>query len=649
VRSRAPDERPPDGALSGDGGEGAVTVDERIPRSPDGPRGGDLPTLPAPALDAGDPEAGDGLPTVPAERYERVGELGRGGMGRVSIARDPRLGRRVALKELLRPGPDAEARFVREALVTARLTHPAIVPVYEAGRFPSRQPFYAMKLLAGRPLGDVIRGAKSVDERLATLPQLLVVADAIAYAHSRRVVHRDLKPDNIIVGDFGETVVIDWGLAKLLDKKEQPPPDDDGFEDAPSARDRTPPPEANLPRRPSSGTRLGARMGTPGYASPEQSAGLPVDERTDVYALGAILYEILTGHAPRPSPGLALSGDPGALSPPPTFPPGLPSALVAVCKRAMATSPDDRHPTARELRVDLEAAIAHRDAEKLIDEAVRRVDELQAAITAGRDDAQALYGLFGAARFGFEQALQRSPGEPSARAGLERAVTILVQHEIARLRPQAARSILAALTTPPEALVAAVAEAERGLAAEEARRAELVALGHQHDARVGQKTRLAISLVVGGLWTASPLVANLLEPLGYLHYTLVSLAFLVGILALFAWSQEMRRTAVNRALFGGAIVLQISQVLLYAGGYLVGLPIETTDVQHLLVWSIITAGMALALDRRIFVTATLFAGGYLLASRAPWARRYLMSIGNFCLTMTAVWLWLPRLPRTERR
>ena len=623
-----------------------MTVDERGPRAVEAPRAGgpELPTLPALAAALGDPpddSDDDGLPHLPAERYARVGELGRGGMGRVSIAHDPRLGRRVALKELLRPGPDAEARFVREALVTARLTHPAIVPVYEAGRFPSRQPFYTMKLLAGRPLGDVLRGARSVEERLATLPQLLVVADAIAYAHSRRVVHRDLKPDNVIVGDFGETVVIDWGLAKLLDESEPPTSvDADARED-----DWATPDEPTRDRKkPSSGTRLGARMGTPGYASPEQSAGLPVDERTDVYALGAILYEILTGHPPRAAAGLVLSGEAQGLvaaPPPPTFPPGLPAALVAVCRRAMASAPSERHPTARELRADLEAAIAHREAELLVDEATRRIERLEAAI-AGGEDEQALYALFGAARFGFEQVLARFPGDAAALAGLERAVRVLVQHEIARLRPQAARSILAALPSPPPALLAAITEAERGLAAEEARRAELVALGHQHDARVGQRTRLAISLVVGGLWTASPLVANLLEPISYPTFTAVSLAFLVGILVLFGRAKEMRRTAVNRALFGGAIMLQVAQVLMYAGCALVGMPFETADVQHLLLWSVVTAGMALALDRRIFVTASMFAVGYLVASRAPWLRRYVMSFGNFCLTLTAIWLWRPR-------
>src|SRR5262249_23793405 len=131
-------------------------------------------------------------------RYYVVREHGRGGLGRVLEARDLRLGRFVALKEMLRKSGAAGARFVREAMITARLEHPAIVPVHDIGRWPSGEPFYSMKLVSGRSLHEVIAGAGSLDRRLALLPNVIAVVDAIAYAHSEGIVHRDLKPANVL-------------------------------------------------------------------------------------------------------------------------------------------------------------------------------------------------------------------------------------------------------------------------------------------------------------------------------------------------------------------------------------------------------------------------------------------------------------------
>ena len=189
-----------------------------------------LATLPSGSPQAGAPTAElpelpelPPLPIVSETHYKAEREIARGGMGRIVAAEDQRLGRPVALKELLEPAGEQLTRFQREALITARLQHPGIVPVYEAGRWPSGEPFFAMKLVSGRPLDRVIAETRTLDERLALLPRIAAAADAIAYAHSQRVVHRDLKPANVLIGDFGETVVIDWGLAKDLDRADGPP------------------------------------------------------------------------------------------------------------------------------------------------------------------------------------------------------------------------------------------------------------------------------------------------------------------------------------------------------------------------------------------------------------------------------------------
>ena len=291
------------------------------------------------------------LPVIPDGTYTEREEFARGGLGRVLRATDRSMGRAVAIKELL-PGKEfAESRFIREALVTGRLEHPSIVPVYEAGRWPSGEPFYTMKLVSGMPLSVVIGEAKTRAERLALLPSVIAVAEAIAYAHSKGVIHRDIKPSNVIIGQFGETVVIDWGLAKEIGAAEPA---------APARTDHGEPSEL---------TRYGDVLGTPGYMAPEQARGEPVNEQADVYALGALLYFTLVGVGPsRPSQvraeasTVATEGawprlDQDTQPPVPLEErwPDAPPELHAIVRKAMAWQPHDRYPTAKEFAEDLRA------------------------------------------------------------------------------------------------------------------------------------------------------------------------------------------------------------------------------------------------------------------------------------------------------
>jgi tRNA A-37 threonylcarbamoyl transferase component Bud32 len=292
--------------------------------------------------DDGLPAAGDAaaLPEVSPRRYRVAGEIGRGGLGRILRARDVHLDRTVALKELLADDERARRRFVREALITARLQHPSIVPVYEAGRWPDHAPFYAMKLVDGKPLSEVLAAAGSLDARLAHVPTVLAVADAIAYAHAERIVHRDLKPHNVLVGAFGETVVIDWGLAKDLSLAE----DTDALDAGPYRKAA------------SDQTVDGAVLGTPAYMPPEQAAGEDVDERADVYALGAMLYHVIAGRSPHTGESLERMIDQvvaGEIAPLATVEPSAPADLAAIVAKAMARDAADRYPTARELADDL--------------------------------------------------------------------------------------------------------------------------------------------------------------------------------------------------------------------------------------------------------------------------------------------------------
>ncbi|MBY0230722.1 MAG: serine/threonine protein kinase, partial [Gemmataceae bacterium] len=237
----------------------------------------------------------DGRCPVP-ERfgYRVLREIARGGMGRVMAAHDLSLDRDVALKILL-PGANAD-RFVRESKITARLPHPGIPPVHALGTLPDGSPFLAMKLVVGQTLADEML----VADRPRLLQAFAQVCQAVGFAHSRGVVHRDLKPANIMVGEFGEVQVMDWGLAKdLADRAEPPPPSAPlafvfpGSPEAEQTVDSGAPEDSGEDR-----TQAGAILGTPSYMAPEQARGEAVDARADVFALGGLLCAILTGKPP---------------------------------------------------------------------------------------------------------------------------------------------------------------------------------------------------------------------------------------------------------------------------------------------------------------------------------------------------------------
>ncbi|HTJ44447.1 MAG TPA: serine/threonine-protein kinase [Kofleriaceae bacterium] len=277
------------------------------------------------------------LPEAAAERYALGDEIGRGGLGTVVRAKDKTLRRQVAIKALHAEGGSARRRFVREALITARLEHPSIVSVHDAGRRPDGSPFYAMKLVRGRPLAAVIDETRDLAGRLALVPTVLAVCDAVAYAHSEHVVHRDLKPHNVLVGEFGETVVIDWGLAKELGE-----PDEAGTTTSSATK--------------STETVAGSVLGTPAYMAPEQALGGEVDARADVYALGAMIYHVLVGRPPHDGGSVDEVLDravTGAVVPLTTREPGVPRDLAAIVAKAMARRAEDRYATARELAEDL--------------------------------------------------------------------------------------------------------------------------------------------------------------------------------------------------------------------------------------------------------------------------------------------------------
>ncbi|MBT9556786.1 MAG: protein kinase [Myxococcales bacterium] len=278
-------------------------------------------------------------------RYERRGLLGVGGMGRVYLVWDRHVEREVALKEVYARDEahrvELTKRFLREAAVTARLEHPGIVPVYDVGS-SGRGAYYTMRVVRGRSLADRVHGAAPT-ERLSLLRHVRDACEALAFAHEHGVVHRDIKPGNIMIGAFGETLLMDWGLAGRAS-------DAVAFAAPPSA----PIPEPGL-------TAWGAIVGTPQYLSPEQAAGQPVDARSDVYAMGLALYEVIAGIPARGADATPDSARDAVTSVERlSAATGAPAELAAIVRRATAAEPSARYASAAALAGDLTAYLEGR-------------------------------------------------------------------------------------------------------------------------------------------------------------------------------------------------------------------------------------------------------------------------------------------------
>ncbi len=362
-------------------------------------------------------------------RYQVCEPLGRGGQGVVYRAHQACLRREVAVKQVLpehlRSSERARSHnraFLSEALVTGRLEHPNIVPVYELGESEAGQPFLAMKLVDGKPWKELLHGDSDVHRHLEILLQ---VCNAVAFAHNQGIVHSDLKPSNVMVGDFGEVLLMDWGLAVGFDAQ-----------------------RSNEYLR--MNTRIFRPFGTPAYSPPELALGLGqlIGPATDVYLLGAILYEILTGQPPHKKSGFlesVLCASEGKCV---ELPEQVPEELAGICKQAMAGKTAERFSSVRDFQQALRAYLQHRESQKvalraqellhsctqrkpdrLPEEARNHLYEDYAAAIAGFDQAQHLWSENGEARHN-----QLEARFAYAEAALEHGDLGLAQSQLARLQ-----------------------------------------------------------------------------------------------------------------------------------------------------------------------------------------------------------------------
>ncbi|TWT29590.1 Serine/threonine-protein kinase PknD [Posidoniimonas corsicana] len=330
-----------------------------------------------------DDESGEMMPLVPGDvpDYELLDMIGQGGMGVVYAATQSSIARTVAVK-MFKPGAkvtnEQRDKFISEAVVTGELDHPNIVPIYDMGANEEGALFYSMKRVKGTPWDDVI-AKKSLDENLNIL---LRVADAVAFAHAGGVVHRDLKPENVMLGDYGEVLVMDWGLARVTK----------AFRNAGAIY------------------QADSLGGTPAYMSPEMARG-PVeniDQRSDVYLLGAILYEVISGKAPHSGRDVMqclMAAANNKIDPIEQT-----GELFEIAMRAMATKPADRYQTVKELQAAIQRYQAHSESLLLTDNAERHLDTAQQSTD---------YQYYARALYGFQEAITLWPENDKAKGLLE--------------------------------------------------------------------------------------------------------------------------------------------------------------------------------------------------------------------------------------
>jgi eukaryotic-like serine/threonine-protein kinase len=576
----------------------------------------------------------------------RAGEvIGAGGMGVVREAEQVALGRTVAIKTLRHGKRDAQAAsdLLREAWVTGSLEHPNIVPVHHLGLADDGTPVLVLKRIEGVEWSKLMRDGAEVKRRFGAtdllawnLSILLQALNAIRFAHSRGILHRDLKPANVMIGDFGEVYVLDWGLAVSLRE------DDHGR--LPLARNAK------------------SIAGTPCYMAPEMVApggDVPLSERTDVYLAGAVLFDIVAGRPPHEGKS-ALEVMSSVISSRPVPPDDVAPELAELITKALAHDPADRFESAEALRLALQSYLEHRGSDQLVARARARLDELAAILasppSAGREGSpewmldrerhrEAVYRLFGACRFGFHEALAAWHGNTAARAGLRRATVAVAEYELATGDAQTAVTLLSELDEPP-----ALLEQARQAATRQAdRREQLERLGYAHDLAVGRPERGRIATTLGAFFTVVPILSVVVPGFSVVSYWFQGIISIFFALLTGAWTYLLREklgtTLVNRRLIGGLMFMFGAQALLVLGAWLIDVPVVYTQVFMLFLYFVMAGVTSMTVDVALLPTALFYGGAFIYGAWRPEHRMFAMAAGNLTFTLNVAYAWRKRTTR----
>jgi hypothetical protein len=557
--------------------------------------------------------------------------IGEGGMGVVRAARQLALGRDVALKTFREPPNDPEStlRLLREAWITGSLEHPNVVPVYDVSIASDGRPQIVLKKIEGASWSELLRDDTEITRRFGAndaldwhLRTLMQVANAIHFAHSRDIIHRDIKPDNVMIGRFGEVYVLDWGVAvSLVDE------------------------------------------GTPAYMAPEMlgASKARLGVHTDVYLLGAVLYEILVGKPPHDGKNFAEIFE-AVLSSPIDLPDSVPPELARIVRTAMALDPGGRFEDAQSFRLALTEFLEHRGSLTLAadaDERLKALDEAHAGAggLTGEEQRVQLYRLFAEARMGYGQALRAWPGNERAKLGLRRAVESMVEYELLAGDSRAA-SVL--LSEHPDASPDLQARVDRARAAQEREAQRRAAMEADLDPEHGRGTRLFVGAVLCFFWTVTPLTAWVLEFTGVYHRSprdVLTGATLITIIAagLAHWARAaLSRTSVNRRLRDAIAITLGSQLALLLAAYSLGIAVWSAATLKLVIYAVVVSHITAAVSRTFWVTVVAYLVALALSARWPQNVFLFEGLSNAVLSIVVIMLWgrskpAPPVSRGTRR
>ncbi len=550
--------------------------------------------------------------------------IAEGGMGVIKIAEQAALGRTVVIKTLrAESAAQATEHVLREAWATGALEHPNIVPVHDIRTDEQGSPMIVLKRIEGRTWTqlmhnpDLVRETFGVSSVLDWNTDILrQVTQAIRFAHSRGILHRDLKPDNVMIGSFGEVYLVDWGIAL-------------GLQSSDSTR---------LPLAQDSKEMAG----TPCYMAPEMLGESPLDERTDVYLLGAILFEILAGRPPHRLSSLSnLMEDIRASEP--NFPERACPLLSDICRRAMSRDPDKRFQDADAFAQALVEVREHRESADMAKVASEQLEQLETLLSEDEPSRNEVYGLFGALRLGFREALRTWPGNSLAQEALDRAILALIAYELEERNPRAAQTLFKDLRIPKSEVQDQITAAMKTQASDQA---ELEMFRHDSDLAVGQRSRFVVMVILGVLWTLSPIVRSTQIHdgglMGYNQLILGTLAFFVLNMGLWFWAREsLRKTQFNRRLGRSLFLAFPAQGVLLLGLKFMDVPVEQSAPLMLFLWTIVAANVTLLIDKRFWPTTTSYVIAFLFASRFLEQRYFALAAGNFILLCNVAYIWWP--------